>query len=300
MAKGAKQRKVQVDVDQVTFGVEIECTLPDAAIRQMGIEIGSYHRGKLLPAPFPEGWNAQHDGSLDWGYGYRALEIVSPVLRGIEGLAEVLRVFEILNEAGVVVNGSCGFHVHVGARSVLGARFSDSALVVRWVRRMLHLMSVHEMALFALTGDAARANNYFCQTIKDQWDGVLETTSPVATIVEKTDDHDDRYHTLNLCNLFDAKGTVEFRLFAATTDGMQALGYIVMALGIAHRAATVGTVMSFDGQVRTAVQVDCRGALADLQKALARFGWPTGAKERWGRAIRQVQAECARRFGEQA
>ena len=35
-----------------TRGIEIECFLPEAAIQQYGISIGSYHHGRPLPHPF--------------------------------------------------------------------------------------------------------------------------------------------------------------------------------------------------------------------------------------------------------
>ena len=54
------------------WGVEIECFLPDQAIRELGISIGAYHHGHPLPSPFPQacperskrGWTAERDGSL--------------------------------------------------------------------------------------------------------------------------------------------------------------------------------------------------------------------------------------------
>lgn len=295
MAKNGASRRVEVDVDAVTFGVEIECTLPSGYIQERGILIGAYHHGAQLPAPFPAGWTAQRDGSLEAGRGYKAVEIVSPVLKGMDGLREVLRVFEILNEAGVRVNPSCGFHVHVGVQSVLGAQASDEGIVVRWVRRMVHLVSVHELALFAITGQPGRPSSVYCRTIKGQWDGVLQTQSSLRTVTDHVSGHSDRYHTLNLCNLVGGKRTVEFRVFGATVDGVQALGYVVTAMGIAHRAAACGTAPGFDRDTLVDL-AQAEDAVVTLQKALARYGWPTGAKAEWGRAIGQVQADAARRF----
>jgi len=37
------------------WGVEIECFLPDQAINELGISIGSYHHGHPRPSPFPQG-----------------------------------------------------------------------------------------------------------------------------------------------------------------------------------------------------------------------------------------------------
>ncbi len=295
MAKNGAERRVKVDTDQITFGVEIECTLPERYMRAQRVEIGNYHHGIQLPAPFPAGWTAQHDGSLNAAPGFRTIEIVSPILDGMDGLNQVLTVFDILNAVGAQVNSSCGFHVHVGVRSVLGSRASDEGLVVRWVRRMLHLVSVHELGLFAITGKRSRLDNSYCETIKRQWNQVLETTSSLETITRKVEYHGERYHTLNLCNLTGGKRTVEFRLFGATLDGIQALGYIIAALGIAQRAAECGVAPQFDSQAPVVTRESCLAAVKALQSALTDYGWPTGAKQ-WGKAIRKAQLDAVQRF----
>jgi hypothetical protein len=295
MAKNGASRRVEVNTDTITFGVEIECTLPESFIQERGIEIGSYRHGAALPAPFPIGWVAKYDSSVrENDLRYEALEIVSPVLKGKDGLEEVLAVYDILNEAGATVNTSCGFHVHVGVESVLGDKAEVEGILVRWVRRMLNLVSNHELGLFAITGRTSRFNNHYCNTITHKWDGKLTTQSSVKVIEDETAGHSQRYYTLNLCNLNAAsKRTVEFRLFGATLNGYQAIGYIITAMGIAHRAAQVGTAPKFKASYSTA---DVPDAVRDLQKLLRNYGWPSGAKKAWGREIRQVQREAAERF----
>ena len=67
-----------------TFGIEIECLLPRGSVR-----VGGYHAGIELGGRFPAGWNAQRDGSLRTTLrGYEGVEIVSPVLRGRDGLEQ--------------------------------------------------------------------------------------------------------------------------------------------------------------------------------------------------------------------
>ena len=55
-----------------------------------------------------------HDGSLRAGRGRKAVEIVSPVLKGADGVRQVLAVVRELNARGATVNKTCGLHVHVG------------------------------------------------------------------------------------------------------------------------------------------------------------------------------------------
>jgi hypothetical protein len=297
MAKNGASRRVTVNTDDITFGIEIECTLPQEYISRQHIRIGSYTRGTQLPVPFPNGWLAKHDGSLSaQRYDYIPLEIVSPVLKGRAGLEEVLLVFKLLNEAGVEVNDSCGVHVHVGVQSVLGSQAANEGIVVRWVRRMLHLVSIHELGLLAITGELSRMGNCYCRSVTAKWDGKLTTTSPVDTIRREVVDHGERYYTLNLCNLFgDSKRTVEFRVFGATADGMQALGYIITAMGIAHRAAQVGTVPQFQSKPDESTPTE---AAAALSKTLTHYGWPSGAKAAWGKGIRRAQQQAAVQFAQ--
>jgi hypothetical protein len=62
----------------------------------------------------PEGWKAECDDSINNGSGGHKCEIVSPVLRGPEGLAQVVEVLRTLEAKGQRGNVSCGVHVHVG------------------------------------------------------------------------------------------------------------------------------------------------------------------------------------------
>ena len=55
-------------------------------------------------------WKVVTDGSVNrYGTGY---ELVSPPISGDEGLAELERALEILNELGAKVDRTCGVHVH--------------------------------------------------------------------------------------------------------------------------------------------------------------------------------------------
>jgi len=55
----ARQKMAQTQIasskaETYRWGCEIECFLPDQAIRELGISIGSYHHGHPLPSPFPQ------------------------------------------------------------------------------------------------------------------------------------------------------------------------------------------------------------------------------------------------------
>lgn len=100
-----------------TFGVEIECFLPEGLtrgnmatrLRRAGIAANAMnYTHEVTP-----GWKLTTDGSL--GDYSRGMEVVSPVLSGEAGLAELAKVADLLKAAGCKVEASCGLHVHVGA-----------------------------------------------------------------------------------------------------------------------------------------------------------------------------------------
>lgn len=107
------ERTRTMNASDMTFGVEIETIAPQSAIDNDGLRIGVYHYGFQVPY-LPQGWKAEWDGSIDTRGGGRACEIVSPVLRGPEGLAQVAEVARTLEAKGHKVNITCGVHVHVG------------------------------------------------------------------------------------------------------------------------------------------------------------------------------------------
>ena len=102
-----------MNANDLTFGIELETIAPDRLVREEGLRIGPYRRGVQVPY-LPEGWKAEADGSIDNGHGGHKCEIVSPVLRGPEGLAQVAAAVRTLEAKGHRVNASTGVHIHVG------------------------------------------------------------------------------------------------------------------------------------------------------------------------------------------
>jgi len=100
-----------MNANEMTFGIEIETVAPKSAIENDGLRIGGYHNGIQVPY-LPQGWKAERDGSIDVRNtpGGQACEIVSPILRGAEGLAQVAEVLQTLEAKGHRVNVTCGVH----------------------------------------------------------------------------------------------------------------------------------------------------------------------------------------------
>ena len=85
-----------MSADDITFGVEIETTLPAGALA-----VGPHGRGCDIPQ-LP-GWKADRDPSIRAGAGHEACEFVSPVFKGSEGLKQLLRDLATIRALGARV-----------------------------------------------------------------------------------------------------------------------------------------------------------------------------------------------------
>jgi len=100
-----------------TFGVEIECYIPETKTKAKLAEFVRRSarvtcRLESYSHATPTFWKIVTDGSLGYDYG---VEIVSPPLAGDEGIAALGRVMKAVQEFGCKVNVQCGLHVHVYA-----------------------------------------------------------------------------------------------------------------------------------------------------------------------------------------
>ena len=200
----------------MTFGIEIETLAPDSALAEHGLQIGAYHHGIQVPY-LPEGWKAERDGSIDASSGGHACEIVSPVLRGADGLAQVAQVARTLKTLGHRVNVTTGVHVHVGWSTDLPAEA---------LARLVTIVAYAERGLYAITGTKSRERSRYCGGVRKY--GNEKSAKPILDR--------NRYHALNLTNLARGRGTVELRVFSGSTDGAKLVGWIQVCLGLVERA----------------------------------------------------------------
>ncbi len=205
----------------LTFGIEIETIAPTSAVQEHGLRIGAYKHGIQVPY-LPAGWTASDDGSIRTNGRGLPCEIVSPILKGAEGIAQVIEVINALNAYGHRVNESCGTHVHVGWKR----SWSSISLA-----RLITIVAYLENGLYAITGTKSRERgaNGTCYTKGLRRYGNDKTAK--VTLDR------DRYHTLNLTNLASGtKETVEFRAFGGSLNATKVCGWIQVCLGLVERA----------------------------------------------------------------
>ena len=193
-----------------TFGVEIEAfgvtrAALLAELRAQGLEAQdeSYNHATR---PY---WKIVSDGSVSGANGF---ELVSPVLRGLEGLADLERACRALRICGAQVNNSCGLHVHFGARE----------LGIEHLRQVVRNYLVLETTIDQLMPATRRANNNtYCQgllrgrTLAEAERQVLAATT--AEQLGEAANGGSRYHKVNMQSFF-RQGTIEFRQHSGTTD----------------------------------------------------------------------------------
>jgi hypothetical protein len=246
------------DLNTLTYGIEIECCIPSAALAANGWQVGGYHAGAPIPG-FP-GWLAMHDSSIRAQYPRVGVEVVSPVLSGPDGMAQIHAMLTKLTEIGATVNRSTGFHVHVG--------FTGTPAQLR---RLICFVAYHEKALYASTGTTSREHNQFCSSIK----ATHRALSELHTMEELARHQMSRYHVLNLTNLQrGTRKTVEFRVFAGTLNATKIAAYVQICLGMVQKTADSNAPLPWDAPASAKQQRESArpGAWA-MRQLIAQLGW---------------------------
>ena len=206
-----------MNASEITFGIEIETHMPAGSV-QTG------HHGEGIQVPWlPAGWLADDDPSIRSRYGRMGCEFVSPVLKGAEGLRQLVEVVAEIKRHGGSVNDSCGIHVHVGFN-----RMDTAAL-----ERLVSLVANHEKAIYAVTGTknrergvGSRYGTCWCQSVKqfgNARDALTSSRGP----------NNYRY---NVVNLTSENPTAEFRAFSGSLNITKIIGYVRICVGIAQKA----------------------------------------------------------------
>jgi hypothetical protein len=172
-----------------------------------------------------ESWHLEEDSSIVHRGG---VELISPILRGIEGLVESYRFLHLLSAIkGAQVDGSCGFHVHHG---VDAERYKCTHL-----KELVRIVSAMEDYIYLLIGggridkDTCRPmdldtegflNAGDCEDVckrngcrlKELWYSLDNRFDPDSMRSARYDM--TRYHGLNLHSYW-FRSTIEFRYHSA-------------------------------------------------------------------------------------
>jgi hypothetical protein len=236
----------------LTFGIEIECRTPvsfdalAAAIRAKGIAVQAFG---YATHQMTSGWKIVTDASLGSG----GAEIVSPILKGEQGIADLMKVAEALAETGCTVDRSCGLHVHVGARGASTAQ----------LRNVAKMFIKYEAQFDAIVAPSRRGSaNRYCQsnvgvvrgsTLAEKFATIDRATTmqQVATAVnggfEQAQYSRYRYMKCNFQSLA-THGTVEFRQHQGSVDGVKMAAWVRLVTGFVATAMSVRSVAPVAGE----------------------------------------------------
>lgn len=194
------------------FGIELEiCSISMRqsyeAIRTIGIrvEIERYNH-----TDHADHWKIVRDASVDNGH-----EVVSPILRGQNGLDDAVRVANALKAAGASANKTCGFHVHFDARN----------MNVNEIRTICTRYAKYEAEIDRFMPRSRRAdNNRYCRSVVREFG---YTAFQTATTIEKlADAQEDRYFKVNL-KAYLRHHTIEFRQHSGTVEADKIQNWIL-------------------------------------------------------------------------
>lgn len=245
-----------------TYGIEIEAynvthSTILRALRAVGIQVedeGYSHR----TTPH---WKIVTDCSLS---GPNTFEIVSPILTGDAGLAQLKTVCDVLKQVGAKVNTSCGLHVHVNGRD-----FNNSLTKVKNLARMWFK---YETCFDQIVAPSRRGN---CMTksnlalhggsVDASFKEISKATRLSQVMIatnEFADSCTGRYRKLNLCALL-RHGTVEFRQHGGTIDYEKISNWVELLTDFADEAAAAVCISSkgagdFDRLLRNASNPEVR------------------------------------------
>jgi hypothetical protein len=274
------------------FGIELECiggaiTMQAAAtlIKNAGVacEVESYNHIRR------DHWKIVTDGSL---VGRNPFELVSPPLAGEEGIEQVRKAVEALRAAGVGVNQTCGFHVHVDAAKMQAAHFNNLA----------KLVTIHERHMKRVL-PVSRQNNNYARFPSVNFGGrtveqICDLIDACPTVGALTRMWGNRFNALNL-DALSRHGTVEFRAHSGSLDAQKIAAWVSLCIGLVRRAVSSEVVAPRRANGRRRNWQDfIRGAgrehLAYFLKRWEDLGGNTGKvhKGRAGRA-KQLAAKAA-------
>lgn len=163
-------------------------------------------------------------------------ELVTPIC-SYDDIETIQRIIRKLRGIGMVVNGTCGIHIHVD--------FDKSN--ARGIRNLLNLMGYCEKALYSQLKVSVWREMKWCRYTNEKF---IENVNEINHIssrkimnqwydntLERVYFHYDssRYTGLNLHSLWQDKG-VEFRLFNSTTHAGKVKAYIQFCLALSDFA----------------------------------------------------------------
>jgi len=208
-----------------TYGIEIEVVkLNSATIRDLIAELAAadvkaYDSTSSYDHNIRQGqWKIMKDASITGNSGF---EIVSPPLKGDEGIDEVIAVLSVLRKLGARVDDSCGMHIH----------HDVSDLSRNQIAQATKLYNKHENVMDEQVPADRRMNNaYYCRSVRSQ-----ESNIEMFVNNRRVYESDARYCKVNV-RAYLRHQTLEFRQADANLSTANAIAWIVFTQAFCEKA----------------------------------------------------------------
>jgi hypothetical protein len=215
-----------------TFGVEIEFfgirpTVAVDALRSAGI-ITNYENYNHHVRP---DWKIVTDASVtSRGTGTGGLELVSPVLRGVDGLVAIETAVTALLNAGAKVDRTCGIHVHIGADGFVGAD----------IVRVIDLYTKNNDHINTVLASSRHGNQYAQRYTNTSLASVRRMLGNLTRVtdLEANTRGVGRYYTVNVSS-YAKYGTLEFRQHQGSLNGEKVSSWVKFLLTMMDKAVTM-------------------------------------------------------------
>lgn len=224
-------RREWLNWDERTFGVEIEFT--EASYKDVlaaMAEVGLQCEFKGYTHEVMSGWKIVTDSSVSHRYDTQkqmfvgGLELVSPILRGKNGLRQLYLACGALKRAGAQVNKTCGLHVHHGIDDVKPEA----------VRNVIKAYQKHRKIIDMVMAPSRRACAPEAQKYANQYNayemGIINSITSdtdLRTVAQKL----RRFRAINLTS-YPKYGTIEFRQHQGTLDASKIAHWVMFGQGM--------------------------------------------------------------------
>lgn len=211
----------QFGVEIEFFGTKTKRTLINK-LRAKGIEVQSERYNHQLRTH----WKITTDSSINPSRG-TGMEIVSPILKGADGLDQLRRVCEALKEWGGLINKSCGLHIHFDA-----ANFQ----LQTWKNLYKNYITCEGTIDSMMPNSRRKNNNSYCKSLLARLNtksNAFRKISQSTNIegISKQISNRSRYCKINAESYFRHK-TVEFRQHSGTIEYAKISNWILLLHGI--------------------------------------------------------------------
>jgi len=255
--KNAEQ--IAAAIKNATFGIELETQVPTEKARELGLLLTSsnWSRPINLASHGFSNWEAKYDSTI-LRSGFQGIEFVSKPLKGDEGIKDMIKFCQWLNENDVTVNSQCGCHIHLGIGSVTEGLTTDE--VIQFVVNMTKAANKLKGAIFAQSGSA---NRFFRNTWAKPLQAHHKQRIDEADVSRSIPNLGDRYMMINTQPAMAAargrtqgKVTIEFRAFCGTTNSDKLLSHLYTVFACATLALGSKSISWSNGRNTTADKAD--------------------------------------------